>query len=126
MIHLDANVLISLSGSDAAVRRKIKAWLGSGELLCASAPAWQEFVTGPVTSADITRTESALAGGVTDYGKVEAEKAAELFNLTGRKRALKFDCMIAAAAIIANARLATANHTDFVFFVPMGLQLEVV
>ncbi|MES2709069.1 MAG: PIN domain-containing protein [Verrucomicrobiota bacterium] len=126
MIHLDANVLISLSQVDPAARARVEIWLKSGERLCVSAPGWQEFVTGPVTPSEIADTESLLLGGVVPYGKVQAEKAAEFFNLTGRRRALKFDCMIAAAAVTADAWLATSNQADFAIFVPLGLKLETV
>lgn len=42
---------------------------------------------------------------------------------TGRKRNLRVDAMIASAAIITDAKLATENITDFTNFVHLGLQL---
>lgn len=126
MIHLDANVLINLSTANSGTGSRLETWLKSGEQLSASAPAWQEYVTGPVTPAQIVKAESVLRGGIVPYGRMQAEKAAEFFNLTGRRRGLKFDCMIAAAAITANASLATSNQADFAIFVPFGLKLEVV
>jgi predicted nucleic acid-binding protein len=41
----------------------------------------------------------------------------------GRKRTARYDCMIAAAAIQAGARLATSNTVDYRTFAAQGLQL---
>lgn len=126
MIHLDANILIRLSvpGSGAAV--KVRQWLVAGEALAVSAPAWFEYISGPVTPAEISRAEAVLTGGVADFEKADSQQAADLFNLSGRKRAMKLDCMIAASALINNARLATTNVADFQAFVVHGLTIEPV
>jgi predicted nucleic acid-binding protein len=46
-----------------------------------------------------------------------------LFNKTGRRRGSRFDCLIAATAILDQAEVATVNETDFKVFVPHGLKL---
>jgi len=46
-----------------------------------------------------------------------------LFNKTGRQRGSRFDCLIAATAILAQAEVATVNQTDFKNFVQHGLKL---
>ena len=51
--------------------------------------------------------------------------AAELFNKTGRRRESRFDCLIAATAILSRAEVATVNESDFKVFVPHGLKLAV-
>ncbi|MDB6133025.1 MAG: Ribonuclease VapC [Verrucomicrobiales bacterium] len=126
MIHLDANVLINLSKAGSTVAAKVGMWIRAGERLGTAAPSWQEYVTGPVTPVEIAKAVLVLQGGILPYDKAQAEKAAEFFNLTGRRRTVKFDCMIAAAAVVANATLATSNGADFLMFVPFGLKLEVV
>jgi len=126
MIHLDANILMRLSvaGSTAAVR--LREWLLAGEMLAASAPAWFEYISGPVTVQEIAHAEAVLQGGIVEFTRNESKGAADLFNLTGRKRSMKLDCMIAASALLAGARLATSNTGDFLPFVTCGLQVEAV
>jgi predicted nucleic acid-binding protein len=55
--------------------------------------------------------------------RAHAARAADLFTRTGRSRRLKFDCLIAAAAMVAGADFATRNVADFRLFVPHGLVL---
>ncbi|NQX02602.1 hypothetical protein HQ447_18240, partial [bacterium] len=61
---------------------------------------------------------------ITDFTWREAEEAARLFNLSGRRRGSHADCMIAAAAIVSGMPLATFNRADFERLVPFGLLLE--
>jgi len=53
----------------------------------------------------------------------DASKAAALFNATGRRSRSLQDCMIAAAAIRANAELATINVKGFRRFEQSGLRI---
>jgi predicted nucleic acid-binding protein len=57
------------------------------------------------------------------YTTDQAIESARLFNATGRKRHLRVDAMIAAAAILANAELATGNTGHFAEFRKYGLKL---
>jgi predicted nucleic acid-binding protein len=82
-----------------------------------------EFVTGPVLPTAVRSILQTLSGGVMAVGRREAELAAVLFNATGRKRPMRYDCMIAASAILADAELATNNIGDFLPFTPHGLRL---
>ncbi len=52
-----------------------------------------------------------------------SELAVHLFNETGCRRASTADCLIAAAAIGADAELLTDNVADFEGFVPRGSRL---
>ena len=127
MIQLDANVLVRLSVPGSGAARKVRQWLLAGEALSASAPAWFEYISGPVTAEEIHQAEAVIqGGGVVAFEKADAHRAAELFNLTSRKRAMKLDCMIAAAALSHGARLATTNVSDFKPFVAHGLTIEAV
>ena len=126
MIHLDANVLIGLSIPGSTAAAKVRAWLLAGEILAVSAPAWFEYISGPVSPQEITRAEAILRGGIVEFDKTHAACAADLFNKSGRRRALKLDCMIAAAALLSSARLATANAADFAPFAPAGIVVEPV
>lgn len=87
-----------------------------------SALAWTEFVCGPVSSA-AAEAASRLVGEPLPFTAVEANRAASLFNETGRRRSSLVDCMIAATAIEAGDRLATANAGDFTRFARLGLEL---
>lgn len=53
----------------------------------------------------------------------DAEKAAELFNATGRRAKSYADCCIAAIAIRASVPLAASNHDDFNPMLAHGLAL---
>jgi len=53
----------------------------------------------------------------------DARKAAELFNVTGRRSRSLADCQIAAVAIRCGVSLATGNVTDFSQFQSHGLHL---
>jgi hypothetical protein len=57
------------------------------------------------------------------FEKATAVFAADLFNKTGRRRGSRFDCLIAATAILADAEIATANQSDFKVFVSYGLKI---
>jgi predicted nucleic acid-binding protein len=123
MIQLDANYLILGAIASTPQNAELRRWLSQGEETSASAIAWMEFVTGPVGSEVIDSVRKIIEDRIVPIGRDEAELAAKLFNLAGRKRALRYDCLIAAAAILAGARLATANRSDFSLFVAHGLEL---
>ena len=53
----------------------------------------------------------------------DALRAAELFNLTGRRSRSLADCQIAAVALRVGARVATTNVEDFGPFQAHGLVL---
>jgi predicted nucleic acid-binding protein len=126
MIHLDTNYLIGLALKGSAVALDVDTWLASGESFAASAIAWTEFLNGPVTSLTVSRVEAVLESRIISFGPAEAVLAAELFNKTGRRRGSRFDCLIAATAILAQAEVATVNQSDFKVFMPYGLKLAAV
>src|SRR5438552_1999098 len=122
LYHLDADWLISVAElfhhHHAQANAAMKRWFMEGDQIGASAVAWSEFSTGreKFRSVDDTmRCESFLNAGVLGFGKIEAEKAAELFNQIGRPDAKKWrqDSFVVASAIIANAELATFNLGHF-------------
>lgn len=126
IIHLDTNVLIDSATAGANAGDKVEKWLEERRVLAASSTVWFEYISGQVTADAVELARAALQAGILPFDGHQAEKAAELYNQTGRSRALRFDCMIAAAAVVANATLATSNGADFLMFVPFGLKLEVV
>ena len=87
-----------------------------------SSITWAEFLCGPVTTLVVEEAAEAF-GEPEPFDGSHATLAAELFNVAGRRRGLLADCMIAAVAIRANARLATSNPTDFRPFTAHGLTL---
>lgn len=125
MIHLDTNYLIGLLVKGSVAALEVDAWLAAGESLAASAIAWTEFLNGPVTPLEVSRAEAVLQSRIVPFAQPEAVLAAELFNKTGRRRGSRFDCLIAATAIRAQAEIATVNQPDFKVFVPHGLKLTV-
>jgi len=112
-----------VAGSPQAQR--VDQWLAAGESLAASALAWTEFLNGPVQPQEVALVESVVETRVVPFDKATAVLAAELFNKTGRRRGSRFDCLVAATAILAQAEVATVNESDFKVFVPHGLKLAV-
>ena len=123
MICLDTNYLVRGLVKGSKESADLVQWYQSNELLMSAAPAWYEFLCGPVASRHIQIVRGFLAGGVIAFEEVQAIEAARLFNAVGRTRRLRTDAMIAATAIVAGARLATSNAEDFKAFVPHGLTI---
>lgn len=112
MIHLDTNFLIRALVPTSAEETKLQTWLRDGEDLGISCVAWSEFLCGPLTSRDEGYAHLLLAAPE-PFLETDAHKAAVLFNSTGRRSRSLADCQIAAVALRCNARLATANVSDF-------------
>lgn len=123
MIHLDTNYLIGLLVKGSPQAANVDGWLAAGETLAASAIAWTEFLNGPVTPLEVTQVEAVLGGRIVPFGQPEAVLAADLFNKTGRRRGSRFDCLIAATAVLAQAQVATTNQADFTPLQAHGLDL---
>ena len=123
MICLDTNYLVRGLVKRAKESAELTEWYQSGEVLLSAAPAWYEFLCGPITGPQISAIRAFLSGGISAFEEVQATEAARLFNATGRIRRLRVDAMIAATAIVASARLATSNTEDFRPFLPHGLKL---
>jgi predicted nucleic acid-binding protein len=126
MIHLDTNYLIGLLVKGSPEAKDVDGWMDVGQTLATSAVSWTEFLNGPVMPPEISRVEAVLQSRIIPFSQKEAALAADLFNKTGRRRGSRFDCLIAATAIIAQAELATVNQSDFKPLVPHGLKLAVV
>ena len=123
MICLDTNYLVRGLMRGARESGELIEWYESGEVLLSTAPAWYEFLSGPVTGPQISAVRAFLSGGVAAFEEVQATEAARLFNAIGRVRRLRVNAMVAATAIVAGARLATSNSEDFKTIVPHGLKL---
>ena len=124
MIHLDTNYLVDLVTVGSTGGVKVHAWLKAGKRVTTSAVAWSEFCNGPLSKPQKDAAFAVLDRKISDFTWREAEEAARLFNLSGRRRGSHADCMIAAAAILAGLPLATFNTLDFQRLVPFGLVLE--
>ncbi|RKX88378.1 MAG: hypothetical protein DRP58_00590 [Spirochaetes bacterium] len=123
MVLLDTNYLIRSLIPETLEASRIINWIKNSEVLCTSTIAWYEFLCGPVNEEGIIVVHSLIEERVLPFTSDQSVEAAHLFNKTGRKRNLRVDAMIASAAIINNAKLATENITDFNHFVPLGLKL---
>lgn len=122
MIHLDTNFLIDALVPGSAQEAQMVGWLSSGKSVGISAIAWGEFLCGPLSPAAEAFARQLLPAAH-PLERADAEKAAELFNLTGRKSKSYADCCIAAVTIRQQAALATSNRDDFLRMVPHGLVL---
>lgn len=123
MIHLDTNLLIGAEDTTDphhfAARR---VFAGSGPFGCSSV-AWMELESQPGTPALRAAMRGLLNGGIAPFDEAAATLAGNLSHLTGSKRRIRLDTMIAATAILSGAWLATVNREDFSVFVPHGLKL---
>jgi predicted nucleic acid-binding protein len=122
MIHLDTSFLIRALCPGSPQERQLLIWLDGPGSVSLSTVAWAEFLCGPV-SAEVTAIARTLLGEPVPLGTAGAERAAQLFNDTGRRRGSLLDCLIAATAIEVGAQLATENPRDFERFKAAGLDL---
>lgn len=122
-LHLDTNVLIALADPFHPLFARVEQRLQEGWSVGTDAVAWHEYVRGPVLAEDLERALLILENRVSSLSRGVAEKAAELFNATGRRRASTADCLVAAACLCGDAELLTANREDFMPFVSCGLRL---
>ncbi len=123
MILLDTNYLIRSLVPGSRESKQLVAWFKAGEDLCTSSIAWYEFLCGPVDDEGVLVVQTLLRERIIPFTADQASESARLYNATGRKRHLRIDAMIAAAAIIVNAELATADTEHFMDFIPLGLRL---
>jgi len=123
MIHLDTNFLIGVANRHLPVEAALVGWVQQGERFATSSVAWAEFLNGPVKLEHVQQMKILIEGRVIPFGRLEAEKAAQLFKQTGRRRGSMPDCFIAATAMCSSASLATQNRKHFTPYVAMGLLL---
>jgi predicted nucleic acid-binding protein len=122
MIHLDTSFLIQALVPGSTAETKLLAWLTAGEDFAVSTIAWSEFLSGPLTSQDELLAQLLLSAPE-PFLAADACKAAELFNVTGRRSRTLADCQIAAVALRCSLKLATGNAADFVPMQSHGLML---
>jgi predicted nucleic acid-binding protein len=122
MIHFDTNFLIEATVAGSSTHERFSVWAAAGETFGVSSVAWAEYLCGPldVTGEAIARQ---IFASPEPFLAVDAAKAAELFNHTGRRSRSLADCMIAAVALRCGARVATNNKNDFTAFHRFGLIL---
>jgi len=123
VICLDANYLIGGTSRERPESEHLLAWIDSGETFCAPAPAWYEFLCGPVDGDGIEAMKDLVGDRIVPFDGASAALAADLFNKIGRLRSRRVDIMIAAIAIQQGAKLATLNTAHFEPMVKHGLEL---
>lgn len=122
MIHFDTNALIALP-LWAREHHPVIRQVVDGEPAGVCSVVWYEFLIGPIEATEIDLAHAFLQGRIVGVDREDAVMAATLFNVAGRRRTLKTDALIAAAAIRANAQFITVNSADFEPFVSHGLRL---
>ena len=121
-VHLDTSFLIRalVPGTDECTR--LRRWLTERTPLAVSTLVWGEFLCGPLDD-EASAVAARIAHRHVPVRTTEATDAARLFNASGRRRGSFPDCVIAATAIGAGAKLATSDTADFGRFSAMGLEL---
>jgi len=122
-ILLDTNYLIKTLIPNSDEENQVREWIERKVNLITSSICWYEFLCGPVDEKGIEMMGMILRGRIIPFTAEQAQEAATLFNKTNRKRSLRVDAMIAAAAIVGRAALATDNDRDFSVFEELGLTL---
>ena len=125
MILLDTKYLIGALVQGAPEARRLLHWMEDQETLCTSAVVWYEFLCGPIDRDGVALMQSILQDRVIPFTAEQAVESARLYNACGRQRRLRVDAMIASAAIVADASLATSNIEDFRLFTGYGLRLTI-
>ena len=122
MIHLDTSFLSRALVPGSAEGKALLGWMRAGDPIALSAVAWAEFACGPVLLA-VAEHGRTLFGEPVPFDGAHAERAAVLFNASGRRRGSLADCMVAAVAVREDAVLATVNKGDVRRFSAVGLTL---
>jgi len=122
VIHLDTSFMIRALVRGTREDATLRGWLNQGEQLAICTIAWTEFLCGPVTAEQVDMAMLVVTNRL-PFDEPQARIAADLFNLTGRRRGSLVDCMIAAVAIDAGAPIATSNFDDFERYTAKGLVL---
>ena len=123
VILLDTNYLIRLLVPDTTEATRVANWVKENRELCTSSICWYEFLCGPVDEEGVLLLSSILNNTILPFSTANALEASRLYNRCGRKRTLRVDAMIAAAAIGSESALATENRDDCTPFVGFGLEL---
>jgi predicted nucleic acid-binding protein len=123
LVHLDTNILICGIDPQHSAHKRLRTWQTQGKAFAVSAIAWAEFRCGPISPAVLAAWERLLDGNIVPVDRIIAERAADLFNLTGRRSRSLPDCIIAGTAMRAGATLATLNRADFTPMIQYGLAL---
>jgi predicted nucleic acid-binding protein len=122
LVHLDTNFMIRAFTRGTREDDLLSEWVKARVDVKISLIAWTELLCGPVPIHDSHATRT-LIGPPVLLVEEDAGRAADLFNLGGRRRNSLPDCLIAAVAIRAGATLATSNVADFKRFESAGLML---
>ena len=122
VIHLDTSFLIRALTPDTDEDRRLRSWLRDGKSVGISVVGWAEFLCGPVDDDDVKLAARIVREPIVLTAD-DAAMTGRLFNLAGRRRRSFVDCMIAAAALRAEAALATADTPDFRRFESAGLRI---
>lgn len=114
MIHLDTSVLIDAFSGPRRSMPALRAIVADGIRLGVATLVLYEWRRGPRTPDELAIEAGLLQPeAIVDFGVVEMQLAAALYQNVRRARGRELDLAIAACALSRNAVLWTLNTSDF-------------
>lgn len=114
LIHLDTSVLVDAFTGEKRSLARVRRATAKGDVTTISTIVLYEWLRGPRTDSEKQAVDAFFdLNLVAAFGRLEAERAADLYRRVKSGRQRQADLAIAACAIECGASLWTLNRSDF-------------